>query len=101
LLASGTAQDVHSMMVDVPNEITIRCSDPHVLAAMLVERRAADSLRISGDAVTVATQHPALLYDGLPAWLAESKLDVFAMDSAYISLQGLFSSLMKMHRGEL
>jgi ABC-2 type transport system ATP-binding protein len=101
LLASGTAEDVQAMMVGMPNEVTLRCSDPHALAALLLRERVTDSVRIAGDALTVATRRPQTLYEKLPDWLAESGLKVFAMSSADESLQSLFSSLMRMHRGEL
>lgn len=101
LLASGTAEDVQAMMVGLPNEVTLRCSDPHALAALLLRERVTDSVRIVGDALSVATRRPQILYERLPEWLAESDLTVFAMSSADESLQSLFSSLMRMHRGEL
>ncbi|MBI3861818.1 MAG: ABC transporter ATP-binding protein [Planctomycetia bacterium] len=101
LLAAGTAEDVHAMMEGLPNEIALRCSDAHTLAAMLVRERAADSVSISGDTLTVATKQPGRLYEKLPGWLADSKQEVFEMRSADESLQALFNSLMKMHRGEL
>jgi ABC-2 type transport system ATP-binding protein len=58
-------------------------------------------VRIAGDAVTVATGQPGQLYERLPGWLAEAGLTVSAMHAADESLQALFTSLMKMHRGEL
>ena len=101
LLASGTAEDVHEMMVGVPNEIVLRCSDPHALAMRLMGERAAESVTIAGDTLTIATQHPGALYEKLPGWLALWGLKVVEMRSADESLQALFNSLMKMHRGEL
>jgi ABC-2 type transport system ATP-binding protein len=58
-------------------------------------------VRITGDTLTVTTHQPSNLYEKLPHWLAESGLNVSAMHSADESLQALFNSLMKMHRGEL
>ena len=56
LLASGTAEEVHSMMVGLPNEIALRCSSPHLLASKLgVQEHAVDSLGIQGDTLTLAT----------------------------------------------
>jgi ABC-2 type transport system ATP-binding protein len=101
LLASGTAEDVHAMMVGLPNEVVLRCSEPHALASLLIRERVADSIRITGDSVTLATQQPGNLYEKLPGWLTESGLKVSEMHSADESLQALFNSLMKMHRGEL
>jgi ABC-2 type transport system ATP-binding protein len=101
LLASGTAEDVHRMMEGLPNDISLRCSDAHALASLLVREHAADSVRITGDTLTIATRHPGRLYEKLPTWLAESGQEVFEVRSADESLQALFNSLMKMHRGEL
>ncbi len=101
LLASGTAEEVHTMMVGLPNEIELKCSDPYCLASRLMGERVADSVRIVEGLLTVATQQPQRLYEQLPVWLAESNVKVTEMRSADESLQALFNSLMKMHRGEL
>jgi ABC-2 type transport system ATP-binding protein len=100
LLASGTAVEVRQLLVDLPNEILLRTSDPHRLAATLVERRAADSLRIDGDTIIVATRQPGELAMQLPHWLAEVGVEIQEMRSTDESLQALFNSLMKIHRGE-
>jgi len=101
LLASGTAEDVHAMMVGLPNEVALKCNRPHALASIVLGEEVADSVRITGDTVTVATKHPARLYENLPQWLGRSGIEVTEMHSADESLQALFNSLMKMHRGEL
>lgn len=101
LLASGTAADVHALLVDVPNEITMRTRDPRRLAGVLLEREVTDSLRVEQDRVTLSTRHPAKLYEHLPAWLEETQIQVDEMHSADESLQALFNSLLKIHRGEL
>jgi ABC-2 type transport system ATP-binding protein len=101
LLASGTAEEVHAMMIGLPNEIAIRCNSPNELASRLILQRVAESVTIAGDTVTVSTQRPATLYEKLPGWLHEWGLQVSEMRSADESLQALFNSLMKMHRGEL
>ncbi|MFO1007670.1 MAG: ABC transporter ATP-binding protein [Planctomycetaceae bacterium] len=101
LLASGTAQQVHAMMQGLPNEITLRCSDPHRLGALLMQERVADSVRVVDGLLTVATPNPSRVFEPLPRWLAQTGLQVTEMHSADESLQALFNSLMKMHRGEL
>jgi ABC-2 type transport system ATP-binding protein len=101
LLASGLAAEVHAMIAGLPNEVVLRSTEPHALSALLLRKQAADAVRIAGGTLTVATQHAGHLYENLPAWLAESGLEVSAMHSPDESLQALFSSLMKMHRGEL
>ncbi len=101
LLASGTAQEVHAMMQGLPNEITLRCSDPHRLGALLMQERVADSVRVVDGLLIVATPNPSRVFEPLPRWLAQTGLQVTEMHSADESLQALFNSLMKMHRGEL
>lgn len=101
LLASGTAEDVHEMLVDLPNEITLRCNRPHVLAKLLVAEQVTDSIRIDSNSLTVATRHPSQLISQLPAWIADSDLEITELHSADESLQALFNSLLKIHRGEL
>ena len=101
LLASGTADEVHAMMVGLPNDIAIRCDSPHELASRLMQEQVSDAVSIAGDTVTISTQHPGVLYERLPGWLDDWGLRVWEMRSADESLQALFNSLMKMHRGEL
>ena len=101
LLASGTADEVHAMMVGLPNEIAIRCRQPYELASRLMSERIAERISIEGETITISTQHPATIYEKLPDWLRDWGLQVSEMRSADESLQALFNSLMKMHRGEL
>ena len=101
LLASGTAEEVHTMMVGLPNEVAIRTESPYELASRLMQEHVAESVTVKGEIVTISTRNPAVLYEKLPAWLQDWGLAVSEMRSADESLQALFNSLMKMHRGEL
>ncbi|HEY0983113.1 MULTISPECIES: ABC transporter ATP-binding protein [unclassified Schlesneria] len=101
LLASGTAEEVHAMMVGLPNQISFQCPEPHRLASRFIEERVADSVRITGDTLVISTKTPDPIYQNLPRWLDAWGLQVLEMRSADDSLQSLFNSLMKMHRGEL
>jgi ABC-2 type transport system ATP-binding protein len=101
LLASGTAAEVHALLVDVPNEITIRTSDPRRLGGLLLEHEITDAIRIERDSLQLTTRHPARLYEQMPRWIAETGITVGEMRSADESLQALFNSLLKIHRGEL
>jgi ABC-2 type transport system ATP-binding protein len=101
LLASGTSEEVHTLLTDLPNEITLHSDQPNSLASWLAANDGIDSIRISGSAVTVATRHPGELLSSIPALVAEQGIDVTEVHSADESLQSLFNSLMKIHRGEL
>ena len=101
LLASGTATDVHRMMIGLPNEVRIQCSDPRLLASKAMAEGVANSVRIQDDILSIATRSPLDLYERLPGWVSELNLQINDMRSADESLQALFDSLMKMHRGEV
>lgn len=101
LLASGTAEEVHAMMVGLPNDITLRCTKANQLASILLREGIAQSIKVQGEILTIATDRPVSLYESLPRWLNDLGATVLEMHSADESLQALFNSLMKMHRGEL
>ena len=101
LLASGTAEEVHRLFVDLPNEITIHCDHPHRLAEFVARERWAERLSIDGQAVAVSTRHPSQLLAALPAWANAEAVEITEIHSAHESLAALFNSLMKMHRGEV
>ncbi len=106
LLASGTADEVHELLFDLPVEVQIRCSNPQRLSALIMEHGLADSVTLgrsqSGAALLrVATRQTAEFSSQLPGWIAEHDLQVDEMKTADNSLQTLFNSLMKIHRGEL
>ena len=100
LLASGTAEEVHEMLVELPNEVTIRCNHPHQLATLLLQQAVTDSLRIDGGLITAATRHTSQLIGGLPEWIADTEIEISEIRSADESLRELFNSLLRIHRGE-
>jgi ABC-2 type transport system ATP-binding protein len=101
LLASGTAQDVDEMLVDLPNQITLRSEQPFDLAVLLMKHQAGDSVTIDGQAVTLATRHASRLISSLPNWLAGSGISIGEVQSSDESLGELFNVLLKIHRGEV
>lgn len=101
LLASGTAEEVHKMLVDLPNDLTITTNKPNQLAKLVAEHQMADSFQIESDRLVVSTRHPAQLLSNLPNWIASEGVSVDEVRSADESLQELFNSLLKIHRGEI
>ena len=103
LLASGSADEVHTLLADIPNEIRIRCDNASALAQRLIEESVAESIRLDEgrQTVTLSTRTPLHLYTHLAYWLAESGIRVQELSSPDTSLQSLFNSLMRIHRGEL
>ncbi|MFN9719417.1 MAG: ABC transporter ATP-binding protein [Planctomycetota bacterium] len=105
LLASGTAQEVQELLFKVPMEIVIRCSNGSQLAAMVMEANLAVSAGMSRDALsdvlTLTTRNALQLSQKIAGWVQQSDLRIYEIRSADDSLQSLFNSLMKIHRGEL
>jgi len=101
LLASGTAEEVHRMLVDLPNDLTLRTNRPDRLAKLVAEHQMADSFSIQTDRLVVSTRSPANLLAQLPNWIAAEGIEVDEVRSADESLQELFNSLLKIHRGEI
>jgi len=102
LLASGPPGEIHGLLADVPDEIRVRCDNPRLLAGKLVESGLAESIHFveNGQTLLVSTRAPASLFEQLPAWQQQLGMHVQELESADDSLQRLFSSLMRMHRGE-
>ncbi len=106
LLASGTAAEVNELLFDTPSEIEIDCAQPYQLAGLLMRHELADSVvvekRAHGNSrVRLQTQRAGTLCSELPKLAFEHNLDISRMKSADDSLQALFNSLLRIHRGEL
>jgi len=102
LLASGSAEEVHTLLAEMPNEICIRTNDPAGLARRFVEERVAESVRFGddGETLTVATHNPATIYTRLPQWIAGAGIEIRELRSTDESLHALFNALMRIHRGD-
>lgn len=101
LLASGSAEEVHALLADVPNEIGIRCDDPSRLAQRLLQTDAVQAVRLTddGQGLVLATRSPTTVYNSLPEWIAGSGVRIHELRSTDDSLQALFDSLLRIHRG--
>jgi len=102
LLASGSPEEVRSILADSPYTLNIRSSAPKKLASLLVENFGIESIRFTGrDSFLVSTRTASEVFNRLPQMLDEHQISVFEMSSTDDSLKTLFSTLMKMHRGEM
>ncbi len=101
LLAAGTSEEVHNLLADVPHEIRIRCDNPPQLARRLIDEGVVESVRFGGEGTLVlGTHRPAAVYAQLPQWLQSSGVRIHELRSTDDSLQALFNSLLRIHRGE-
>jgi len=100
LLASGTAEEVNALLADVPNRVEIVCNRPRELARRLLDEDIVEAIAFDGpERFTVSTRHPLTIYNRLPEWAAEGDIMIRELRSADESLQNLFDSLMRVHRG--
>ena len=102
LLASGTPDEVHGLLTNLPNEFEIRGAGLRALSRRMIEEELVDTVRFEGgDRMTVTTHKPAALTARLPDWNGEESIRIVELTSGDDTLQALFTTLMRIHRGEL
>ena len=102
LLASGTPEEVHSLLTNLPNEFVIRGDGLRELSQKLISEELVDSIRLEGnDRLTVTTHQPSALTARLPEWNNGEGIRIIELTSGDDTLQALFTTLMRIHRGEL
>ncbi len=105
VLASGTAAEVHELLFKVPMEVHVRCKNGAHLAATAMEAGLAEAVKVTNapgaDTVQLTTRNASQLSEQVSRWVADGKMIVFEMRTSDDSLQSLFNSLMRIHRGEL
>lgn len=101
LLASGSADDIHEMLADVPSEMRLATQQPRQLAAHLLQHELADTVHVHDSVqLSVTSNQPLKLFEFLRAEAASGNIVISEMHSADDSLQEVFNSLMRIHRGE-
>ncbi|QDT53252.1 putative ABC transporter ATP-binding protein YxlF [Caulifigura coniformis] len=102
LLASGTPEEVHSLLKNLPNEFVIRGEGLRELSQKMIAEQLVDSIRLDGgDRLTVTTHQPTALTSRLPEWNSGGSIRITELSSGDDTLQALFTTLMRIHRGEL
>ncbi len=103
LLASGSADEVHSLLSDLPNEIHIDVDRPKELAQQIIGNDAISSVRFdeAKQSLSFTTNRSTYVFEQMPQWFLNCEAEIGAVRSSDQSLQQLFTTLVKMHRGEL
>jgi ABC-2 type transport system ATP-binding protein len=99
LLASGTAEEVHSLLDELPKEMRLRCDNPNALARRLLDEEMVESVRFVDDELLISSRRPAAVFDRLPEIVESAGTRVLELHSTDSSLQALFDTLLKIHRG--
>jgi len=102
LLASGPATDIRALLADVPHGLHVRGASARNLARLALEEEVADGARIDADGggVRLETRVPLELYARIPGWIGTDGITVTAMEADDQGLEGLFLSLVRVHRGD-
>lgn len=102
LLASGGAADIRALLADVPHDIHVRGRGARILARRAVESETVDGVRMDPDdgGVHLHTLSPLDLYARLPEWVEEDGITIDEIRGGDTSLEDLFLSLVRVHRGE-
>jgi ABC-2 type transport system ATP-binding protein len=102
LLASGAPDEMRRILANSPSLLTIKSSDSKKLVAILSGLGAVKSMRFVGeDRVEVETMVLAEVLDLLPRAVVDAGISIDDVESNDESLKSLFSTLMKIQRGEL
>ena len=102
LLASGSPTEVRNILTSAPSRIAIRCSNPKKLANQLVNDCQIDSLVFEqNDQLIITTRHSQTMLEIVTRLAASGQIEVTEITSTDDSLKTLFSTLMKIHRGEV
>lgn len=100
LLASGAADDIHALLTDVPSDVHMRVDKPRLMAAELLREEIVDSAQITDNGeLKITTTKPGQLSRFVGQAVIEERYQVTEVRAADDSLQGVFNSLMKIHRG--
>lgn len=100
VLASGNKDEIYELMVDIPTEVEIDSDKPRPLASALMQQPSIKHVSIKGTTLSASTTSAAELSAVLPGICAESDIQITRLDSGNTTLQELFTSLMRIHRGE-
>lgn len=103
LLASGSPEQVRSILADCPNSVRVRCDNPKQLAALVTATFPIDMIKIlpESNELEIESRSPVELLTGLHGLAIENGLTITELRSADESLQQIFSTLMRIHRGEI
>lgn len=102
LLASGTANEIESILADAPQEVTLFGPDVARLIARLSEADWVDGVNLGRDRreLRVGLRDPSVFYQSLASWVVEEGLEIDRMSSTGGDLTSVFESLLRHHRGE-
>lgn len=102
LQAAGSADEIHRLLKDVPTEIRMKTPEPRRLASCLMRLPGVQTMSVNESAgeLRVGMNQSGELISQLPELLHHEQLTIEEMASSEESLEELFATLNRVHRGE-
>ena len=102
LLASGTAEEIESILADTPQQVSIVGPDAARLVHRLADVPWVDALSLAGGRteLKVSLRDPGEFYRQVPHWIRSDGLAIERLHASNGNLEALFESLLRHHRGE-
>ncbi|HMO15375.1 MAG TPA: ABC transporter ATP-binding protein [Pirellulaceae bacterium] len=103
LLASGSPEEVRTILADCPNAISIRSSDNALLASELVKLAYVQNVMFHREENSgiINTDSASNLLARVSEIARQHDVTIYEIRAADESLQDVFATLMKLHRGEI
>lgn len=102
LLASGTAQEIESILADTPQEVSVFGKDAAKLIHRLADVPWVQSLQLASGRteLRVSLSDPPEFYQQISRWISDEQLSIDRLRASDGNLEALFESLLRHHRGE-
>jgi ABC-2 type transport system ATP-binding protein len=102
LMASGSPEEVRKILANSPNTLVIRSPQASKLASLLTAECSLASIKFRGaDELEVETESASNVCKLLTNIVSEHGVPIEEVTSTDESLKALFSTLMRIHRGEM
>ena len=100
LVASGDAEEIHTLVDALPAEVRLEAARPRRLAEIACASGLADSLRFEGgQGLAIGTRRPGELAARLAEAAGAEGIAITALHAGDRSLEGVFDRLVQLHRG--
>ncbi|MCO8122230.1 ABC transporter ATP-binding protein [Stieleria sp. TO1_6] len=102
LLASGTANEIESILADTPQDVVVLGADASRLVQRLADAPWVNSLSLTNQRtqLNVSLSDTAEFYRLIPQWISDDQLSIDRLKTSNGNLEALFESLLRHHRGE-
>ncbi|EMI41170.1 ABC transporter ATP-binding protein [Rhodopirellula sp. SWK7] len=102
ILASGTAQEIESILTDTPQEVCIKGPDAAKLIHRLADVDWVDALQLNHgkNELRVSLREPAEFYGRIASWIRDDNLAIDQLQTPDGNIEAVFESILRRHRGE-